>query len=302
MRGASQEFGIKVRRGLDALGRLDGSAALREFGELARRSPSNGGYRDAAALAERLHAAGDDLDSLCRAYFEHRRAVPAMSADSEDEDEGADIRREGRRVVARAIAERAERERGPGGRAAGMPIARLFVEAGDATRARACAEAALRADGESADLLACLGDAYALEGDEGSRAEARDLYRRALLLDPKAVDLTLVVDSEVRDLRSLAELEYEVPGEPEPWLVTVGFLERVLPIAHYDEEDFARLGPEGMLSVAVEPGSASVFYHYLRVSESHHSFGPHGEALRLEARKRLKQIAPKLYAHYLARF
>jgi tetratricopeptide (TPR) repeat protein len=308
-RDVSGDLGVKVRRGLEALRLLELGPARKEFAELAKRYPSNRGYQSALAMTDALAAAGEDLDRLAGAHQELKRQIGVKVQKASPGSEEAEVVAMCFHVMALALAERARRERGEGGQAGGLPVARFYVDAREAAQARACAEAALATDGESAAVLACLADAYSLEADaqpaeqQGRiRAEARDLYRRALVLDPQAVDLEAVVDLEVRDLVSLAELEYEVPGEPREWLATVGFLEGVLPIAHYSEADFARLGEEGLLAVPAGHEDSRAFYHYLRVSESHPSFGERADALRLEARKRLKLIAPTLYARYLQRF
>jgi hypothetical protein len=300
--GGARDLGVKVRRALDALGHLDTVAARKELGELAKRYPSNAYYAAALTFVEQIDSTAPGLDERVAAHLRGAPEARRASASAEEGVEHAELPELCCRAVALGLAERAERERGPAAEAGGVPVARLYVEARDSARARAAAESALRAGGESAGLVACLADSFALDDDPLAKAEARDLYRKALVLDPHAVDLTLVVDSDVRDLRSLAETEYEVPGDPVGWLATVGYLERVLPIAHFDEGDFARLGEDGLLDVPAVPEGAQAFYHYMRVSESHQFFGDRGDAIRLEARKRLKTICAAMYAKYLERF
>ena len=303
------DLGVKVRRGLEALRLLDLGPARKEFAELAKRYPSNRGYQRVLAMTDALATAGDDLDRLAEAHRALRQQARGTAQQASPGNGEAEIVALAFRVMALGLAQRVRQERGEAGQAGGLPVARFFVDAGEPAQARACAEKALLLQGESAPLLACLADAFSLEADalpaeeQGRlRAEARDLYRRALILDPQAVDLAAVVDLEVRDLVSLAELEYEVPGEPREWLAAVGFLEGVLPIARYDEADFARLGEVGLLGVPATSDDSRAFYHYLKVSESHPSFGSRADVLRLEARKRLKLISPTLYARYLQRF
>lgn len=302
MRNA-KDLASKVRRGLDSLRSLDFAGSTREFADLAARDPDDPFLAWARDLAQRLSAAGSDLDALVRSFEDARRELRPPIVEVEEESAArSDLPDRLRSVLARTLAERAEEKRGTAGRAGGIPVARLWIEAGDATRARACAEAILAAEGESAELIACLADAYFVSGDTAMRAEARDLYRRALVLDPHGLDLSAIVDPEVRDLLPLAEMEYEVPGDPVEWLAIVGFLERVLPIAHFGEADWARAGERGLLEPPVVEEDPRSFYHYLRVSESWQVFGDRGEALRVEARKRLKAVAPEVYARYLQRF
>jgi hypothetical protein len=300
--GGVSERGIKVRRGLESLRELDFTGAGKEFSELAKRYPANQAYQASLRITEKMSKEARDLDRLTRTYLESRRAWRPPPQDPSGNGSHSDLPELCLRSCAYAVAKRAERERGASGEAGGVPLARLFVEAGEAARARACAEAALRERGESAPLLACLANAYSLDEQNRFLAEARDLYRRAFVLDPHAVDFESIVDGAVRDLVSLAELEYEVPGDPLEWLPTVGFLERVLPIAHIDEAEVASKGIEGLMEAPVTPEDSRSFYHYLRVTESCHNFGVRGEAIRIEARKRLKAIAPQLYAKYLKRF
>jgi len=292
------ELGAKVRRVLDALRALDVGQAHEGAAELARRSPEDSDILALAELTAGLRAAGD-LDGLGQAYRSQRPPHRLVTAQLTAE---APLLERGLRAAAFAIGERAERERGGAAEVGGWPVARFYLEAGEAGPARSSAEAALRERGESALLLTCLADSYALVGDEPSRVEARDLYRQAFVLDPVSVDLSLLVDREVRDLPSLAEVEYEIEGDPTPWLAAVGYLEGLLPIAHIDESAFARMGEEELFAPPALPGSPEGFYHYLQVSESHRFFGERGGAIRLEARRRLKTIAPELYAHYLQRF
>jgi hypothetical protein len=299
----AKDLASKVRRGLDSLRSLDLEGARREFADLARRDPADPFLAWARELVHRLSGVGSDFDGLVQAFEGARRDLRPPIVEVEEESAGhSDLPDRVRRELARTLAERAEEKRGSAGRAGGVPVARLWIEASDADRARTCAEAILGAEGESAELVACLADAYFVSGDAVMRAEARDLYRRALVLDPRGFDLAAVVDPEVRDLLSLAELEYEVPGDPVEWLATVGFLERVLPIAHFGEADWARAGERGLLEPPVVEEDPRSFYHYLRVSESWQVFGDRGEALRVEARKRLKAVAPEVYARYLQRF
>lgn len=292
------ELGAKVRRVLDALRTLDVGKAHESAAELARRSPDDS---DTLALAELTASllTAEDLDGLAKAYRNqrppHRLVTAPVAAD-------ASLLERSLRAAAFAIGERAERERGGAADAGGWPVARFYVEAGEAGPARSAAEAALRERGESALLLACLADSYALVGDEPARVEARDLYRQAFVLDPGSVDLSLLVDQEVRDLPSLAEVEYEIEGDATPWLAALGYLEGLLPIAHIDESAFARIGEEELFAQPAQPGNPESFYHYLQVSESYRFFGERGDAIRLEARRRLKTIAPELYTHYLQRF
>jgi hypothetical protein len=301
VQGGTSERGVKVRRGLESLRSLDPRAALKEFAELAKRYPANSGYQASSGIAGQLVQSAKDLDAMAQVCLEWRRTLrrPAHNGANGSAPELAE---QCLRASAAAIATRAEEERGPVGEVGGVPVARLWVEAGDAARARACAESAMRERGELPVLLVCLANAYSLDPENRWTAEARDLYRRAFVDAARAIEPLSVVDGAVRDLFSLAETEYEVPGEPEDWIPTVGFLERVLPIAHIDSREYEERGAGALLAIPAAPEDARSFYHYLRVSESCPLFGFSGESLRIESRKRLKSIAPHLYAKYLKRF
>lgn len=171
---------------------------------------------------------------------------------------------------------------------------RLYLEAGDADRAREVLVSALSRT-RSAGLLFVLGDVETVRGD---RASARRFYRDALLLDPFDLAFEHTLDPEVRELADVAQADFEVENEPRAWAAAAGMITGVLVAPGALDGDLPE--PPGIGPTAVEALRNMRQFVGALAQTVQSRAAPDGNAV-VEARRSMKRASPALFAAYMAR-
>ncbi|MGK3983231.1 hypothetical protein WME99_09340 [Sorangium sp. So ce136] len=210
-----------------------------------------------------------------------------------------------RLVLLRRVAEALREAEGDDGRLEGQPPGYYWLAAGDVAGAHASLLRAVEAR-RSARVLFLLGDAATSLGEPA----ARRFYLEALLRDPFDAALASARDEAVRALPDVARYELEIEEEPAAWSAPAGIVMGVLPLSMGFALDEVSSGgataPGG--AVAERSGSseqqeararARRFVAALATASSREARRS-GEAV-IEARRAMKQLAPTLFAAYMAR-
>ncbi|WP_437311457.1 hypothetical protein [Sorangium sp. So ce388] len=209
------------------------------------------------------------------------------------------------RVLLRRTAEALREAEGDDGRIEGQPPGYYWLAAGDVAEAHTSLLHAVEAR-RSARALFLLGDAATSLGEPA----ARRFYLEALLRDPFDAALASARDEAVRGLPDVARYELEIEEEPAAWSAPVGIVTGVLPppvgIALDEVGSGEAVAPGG--AVVEQPWStgqdealsrARRFVAALATASSREARRS-GEAV-IEARRAMKQLAPALFAAYMAR-
>ncbi|AUX42967.1 uncharacterized protein SOCE26_044070 [Sorangium cellulosum] len=205
-----------------------------------------------------------------------------------------------RRVLLRRVAEALRGAEGDDGRLEGQPPGYYWLEAGDVAEAHGSLARAAEAR-RSARTLCLLADAATSLGDPA----ARRLYLEALLRDPYDAALAAARDEGVRGLPDVARYELEIEEEPRAWSAPVGIVTGVLPpplgLALDEVVSGAPLpgGPPRSPGQEEALARARRFVAALAAASSREARRS-GEAV-IEARRAMKQLAPALFAAYMAR-
>ncbi|WP_437664235.1 hypothetical protein [Sorangium sp. So ce1182] len=209
------------------------------------------------------------------------------------------------RVLLRRVAEALREAEGDDGRLEGQPPGYYWLAAGDAAQAHASLAVAAQAR-RSARTLFLLADAATLLGEP----TARRLYLEALLRDPFDAALASARDEAVRGLPDVARYELEIEDEPAAWSAPAGIVTGVLPLPLGIALDEVSSGGADVPGGAVAERSGSSeqqealararrFVAALATASSREARRS-GEAV-IEARRAMKQLAPTLFAAYMAR-
>jgi tetratricopeptide (TPR) repeat protein len=252
---------------------LDGAAeALRETVRL---------YPDDAALLERADLVVRLAASLRGARHKYKSPARALAA----------IETKIPPFLAtywhRRLAELVEEEGGAGAVLDSVPAGLHWLRAGEVARAEESLRSTLAREPSECRARGYLADAlFAQE----RQAEARIAYRDALALAPGQVDMLNVVDPSVRDLPSLGEDEYELPGASVEWAAAVGLLEGVFVRPPHLPDDW--VGAE-----ALEPLAPGVRFYRWLVAEK----VARDDAQRIACRRAMKALSPRLLKELLDR-
>ena len=267
----------RLRSALDAIARADTAVAVSTLGGVAPEFDP--------IVPQLLRRAGELHEAL-----ERLGAMPLAARVAAQLDLGRALATEAApwSLLGRTMVARAASDVGP---SQGLLAGRLFLEAGEAERAKSTL---LAIPGRaSAAALFALGDVEVALGD---RVASRRHYRDALLLAPFDDAFDRVADEDVRGLLPLAELEVEVDGNPRAWCAPVGIVAGVL----------SRPGePVGELSM---PGTASSNGEIARARNFVDALVRIGspevqrdrEAV-VEARRCMKRASAALFAWYMTR-
>ena len=145
---------------------------------------------------------------------------------------------------------------------------------------RRAAEDAHRDGGLPARFFALLGDA---EHERCNPRAARRHYLHALLLDPWGFRIDALRDEEVRGLPDVARSEMGLGAKPIAWAAAVGVVIGVLP---------ARSGRRLPPTMNPVLGEARAFLDALATAQT-------GGERTVAARRRMKELAPELFAAYM---
>ena len=185
------------------------------------------------------------------------------------------------------VARTMEDEAGPGAVVDGVPAGLHWFFAGDLTRAEDALRATLAHSPANGRAGGYLGDVLTALAREG---EARIAYREALAVAPLEVDFENVADPAVRDLPTLAEDEYELPGAPAEWAAAVGVVEGVFMPPSIARQD----GVAGPVDERLAPGLR--FYLWLATERA-----AKGDSDRILCRRAMKELGPRLFKRFLDR-
>jgi hypothetical protein len=173
----------------------------------------------------------------------------------------------------------------------GKPASVLFLEAGDLHTAWAVAADAVR-DSARPRFLAYLAD---VEHRLDQRSRARMRYRDALATDPYDVDWDALADDDVQALPDIARTEFEL-DDGVAWAAPVGVVMKVLPIGEPPPSEPPSIELPSVGCATREHAELERSRAFLRallraVRES----GP----ATIDARRRMRSLAPQLLASYL---
>ncbi|WP_437840778.1 hypothetical protein [Sorangium sp. So ce1153] len=209
------------------------------------------------------------------------------------------------RVLLRRTADALREAEGDDGRLEGQPPGYYWLAAGDVAEAHASLVVAAQAR-RSARTLFLLADAATSLGEPA----ARRLYLEALLRDPFDAALASARDEAVRALPDVARYELEIEDEPAAWSAPAGIVTGLLPLpVGIALDEVSSGGADVPGGAAVERsrsaeqeealGRARNFVAALATASSREARRS-GEAV-IEARRAMKQLAPALFAAYMAR-
>lgn len=180
----------------------------------------------------------------------------------------------------RRLAELMEDEGGAGAVLDGVPAGLHWLRAGDPARAEESLRATLEREPLDCRARGYLADALFVQERQ---PEARKEYRQALSLSPEQVDIRHAADIAVRDLPSVAEEDFELPGEPVEWAVAVGLIAGLfLPPSH--------LPDDWVEPAALEKLPAGVQFYRWLVAEK----VARDDAQRIACRRAMKALSPRL--------
>lgn len=174
----------------------------------------------------------------------------------------------------------------------------LLRRAGDLQTAWAFAAGAVR-ESPRARFLAYLAD---VEHQLGQRTLVRARYREALALDPYDVDWSELADDDVKALPELAESELEL-DDGIAWAAPVGVVLRVLPVGDPPAPlEPAELRHEAQARVHDAPskGQDALRRAHEFLAALIDASQAQGAAM-IDARRRMRALAPQLLAAYLER-
>jgi hypothetical protein len=166
------------------------------------------------------------------------------------------------------------------------PASVLLLEAGDPHTAWTVAAEAVR-DSPRARFLAYLAD---VEHRLDHRSRSRTRYREALAVDPYDVDWAAIADDEVKALPAIARTEFELE-DGVAWAAPVGVVLRVLPTGDPPPSPGLPDGGPDRPTPALQ--HAREFLCALARASQDRGAGA------IDARKRMKTLAPHLLAAYL---
>lgn len=273
LEGQLDLFSGPVVRSLEAQSKLERFelwAGAIELGWAVVAYPSDSSLRDRAdqvsRLAARFEAERMRRGSQVAALLSIASAVPTY------------LQQSWHRCLARAL----EAEGGKGAVHVGGPAGLHFRLGGELEAAEVSLRTSLDLHPADARLRSYLADVWSLLGRP---KQARLYYRDACACTPCRVDWARIADEEVAQLPHVAELDYEVTGDPQTWAAAIGLLERVfIP----PEQAPIRAGAES----DVAPGLR--FYDWLVRDLAAANHDEH-----LVARRAMKALDAQLFDHYL---
>ncbi len=187
----------------------------------------------------------------------------------------------------RRLAVGMEGEGGAGAVFKGVPAGFHWLRAGDAVKAEQSLRATLLNDAGNSRARGYLGDSLVAQ----NRATlGRNEYRDAFASRPGDVDLASMIDRDVRDLVTIAEVEYEVAGLPVEWVAATGLLEGVFIPPHDPPSDWLDAERLGGVAAGVQ------FYRWL-VQE----IASRSDTDRVRCRRAMKALCPQMLKVLLER-
>jgi hypothetical protein len=169
------------------------------------------------------------------------------------------------------------------------PASVLLIAADDADAAWAAAEAAVH-HSPRARFLAYLAD---VEHRLARQSRARELYRRALALDPYDLDWSELADDAVKELPDIAGAELEL-DDGMAWAAPVGVVLGVLPVG---DPPTAAVSGEHAADRPPPPALEQARRFLGALVRASRERGPS----MIDARREMRALAPQLLAAYLAR-
>jgi len=258
-----------------AIETFDLDVAAGALRETMRSYPSDAALRERAELVAKLAASQREARKKTKSPS---RALAALAPEIPSFLEKAWHHR---------LAELMEEEHGPGAVIDAVPAGLHWLRAGEPTRAEDSLRRTLELDPSDCTARGVLAEALFAQDRQH---ESRLIYRDALAVSPRDVDLRSAEDISVRDLPGLAEEEYELPGDPVEWAAAIGLLEGVfIPPATVPEDWLAPENLEGH-----SPGVQ--FYRWLVAEKA-----AQDDTKRIACRRAMKALSPRLMKELLAR-